>query len=129
MNTKTESSFSKEFLDSITVMVNGEERLQIDEGQPVSKSIALETEQILKQFTKDIIEAGLHIGRDYDAGAVIGSRIHTDNRFKWHSSRFLSFMAETGDFEIDCVNPEYSGAWRYKVVPKNAEVIRLTGSK
>jgi hypothetical protein len=124
-NNEIQSAFSEEFLDSITVMVNGEERLDIDDGQPVSRAIFLEAEQILKQFTALIIKAGLHIGRDYDAGAVLGSRIHTDSRFRWHASRALAFIAETGNFEIECLNPEASGPWRYKVVPAKSEPIQL----
>ncbi len=111
------SKFSTDYLNDITVFTGNEERLQLDNGRAVSKSIFLHTEHLLSEFVQSIQSSGLNLNRDFDAGSIIGSRIHLDRRFNWHASRSLSFMAKTGEFRIRCINPEKRGPRRYIIVP------------
>ncbi len=111
------SKFSTDYLNDITVFTGNEERLQLDNGRAVSKSIFLHTEQLLSEFVQNIQSSGLNLNRDFDAGSILGSRIHLDRRFNWHASRSLSFMERTGMYPIRCINPEKKGSKRYIVIP------------
>lgn len=117
INIETPSKFITEYLDEITVMTNGEERLQIDKGRPPSRAIFLEVEQVLDQFTTAMINSGLDLDRDFDAAFLLGRKMRTDNKYRWHATRSLAIMADIGLFQIVCINPESSGAKRYKIVP------------
>ena len=120
MNTniaKANSKFSMDYLKDITVLTCNEERLKLDNGRAVSKSIFLHTEQLLIDFADSIQSSGLNLNRDFDAGSILGSRIRYDRRFNWHASRSLSFMERTGMYPIRCINPEKKGSKRYIVIP------------
>lgn len=119
MNTtdiETPSAFPQSDLDDITVMVKGEERLQLDQGHPVSKSIFIETEALLEQFIAFVVASGMNLERTFDARTILGERLRTDSRFRYHASRALAFMAKTGLFEITCINPDEPETNRYKIV-------------
>jgi|GEM_PF-5081346 len=107
-------------LSGETVMINGNEYLDIDNGRPVSKAIFLEVEQILDTFVETMISCGLHIGRDFDAAFLFGTKMRNDSRFKWHATRSLAIMARSGLFHIECVNPNASGTKRYRIMSNNS---------
>lgn len=112
-----QSEFAEVYLDEITVNINNEERLNIDNGRSVSKAIFLETEQILDRFAEAMINSGLYEDRDFDAAFLLGKRIHTDSKFRWNATRSLLNMAKTGFFQIECINPNSTGTKRYRIVP------------
>jgi len=119
-NNNSESKSCTDALNNITVMVNGEARLDIDNGRPVSRAIFFEVEQILETFIDNMISCRLHTDRDFDAAYLLGSRMRKDSRYKWHATRALAIMARTGVYPIECVNPNASGTKRYQIITNHS---------
>ncbi len=118
---EAQSSFANSYLDDITIKINGEDHLQIDSGRAVSKTFFFDAEDLLELFITFVVSSGMDLERTFDARAILGEKIRTDSRFRYHASRSLAFMAESDLFEIICINPDVSGANRYKVVPDKTQ--------